>query len=74
MPSQPPVAAKAGPTGADRNRLENGDLCSTERQALRVLAQAVLDARKDLAPLTVPALDRVAGVAEQIVNPKGARS
>lgn len=49
------------------------DLCHVERVALKMLAQAVLDARKELQPLSMSALDRVSGIAEQIVNPKGAR-
>lgn len=49
------------------------EVCGPKERALKLLAQAVVDARKELSPLSVAALDRVAGIAEQIVNPKGAR-
>lgn len=49
------------------------DVCGPKERALKLLAQAIVDARRELAPLSVAALDRVAGIAEQIANPKGAR-
>lgn len=48
-------------------------LCEPKERALQVLAQAVVQARRELAPLSVHALDAVASLAESVVDPKGAR-